>query len=69
MTDEGWRQASQPAGSSNTVARARRDRQVGLTAEISEDWIEAVRAAAAPPDYSADIDEPTEVHSRWRRCW
>ena len=35
----------------------RRDRRVGLTAEVSEEWIEAVQAAPSPPDYMAtDID-------------
>ena len=27
----------------------RRDRQVGLTAELSDEWLEAVRTAPAPP--------------------
>jgi prevent-host-death family protein len=29
----------------------RRDRVVGLTAEAADEWIEAVRQAAAPPEY------------------
>lgn len=29
----------------------RRDRNVGLTVEASDEWIEAVRDPAAPPDY------------------
>jgi prevent-host-death family protein len=29
----------------------RRDRHVGLTSEASEEWIEAVRTAATPPEY------------------
>ena len=31
----------------------RRDRQVGLTADLSEEWIEAVRRAPAPPEDAA----------------
>ena len=35
----------------------RRDRHVGLTTEISDEWIEAVRAAPSPPEYTpADVD-------------
>jgi len=34
------------------------DRRVGLTVELSDEWIEAVRTAPAPPEYSLD-DEPT----------
>lgn len=31
----------------------RRDRQVGLTSEASDEWIEAVRTAPSPPEYAA----------------
>ena len=35
----------------------RRDRQVGLTAELSDEWIEAVRTAPTPPARDpADIE-------------
>jgi len=30
----------------------RRDRRVGLTAELSEEWIDAVRNAKVPPEYA-----------------
>jgi prevent-host-death family protein len=33
----------------------RRDRQVGLTAELPEEWIEAVRNAKVPDEF-ADLD-------------
>ena len=36
----------------------RRDRHVGLTAEAPEEWIEAVRAAPSPPDYTANDADP-----------
>jgi prevent-host-death family protein len=31
----------------------RRDRHVGLTSEAPSEWIEAVRTAPSPPDYTA----------------
>jgi prevent-host-death family protein len=35
----------------------RRDRQVALTAEAPDEWVEAVRAAPSPPEYTAaDVD-------------
>ncbi len=35
----------------------RRDRRVGLTAELPEEWIDAVRIAEVPDEYSAlDIE-------------
>jgi prevent-host-death family protein len=35
----------------------RRDRHVGLTAQASDEWIEAVRSAPSPPEYTAaDVD-------------
>ncbi|HEX3917037.1 MAG TPA: type II toxin-antitoxin system Phd/YefM family antitoxin [Caulobacteraceae bacterium] len=34
----------------------RRDRRVGLTADAPDAWIEAVRTAPAPPDYSSDAE-------------
>jgi len=35
----------------------RRDRQVGLTAEAPNEWVQAVRAAPSPPEYTAaDVD-------------
>jgi prevent-host-death family protein len=35
----------------------RRDRHVGLTSEAPDEWIEAVRAAPSPPEYTpADAD-------------
>ncbi len=33
----------------------RRDRQVGLTAELPEEWVEAVRDATVPEEF-ADLD-------------
>lgn len=33
----------------------RRDRRVGLTTELSEEWAEAVRSAKVPDEY-ADLD-------------
>jgi prevent-host-death family protein len=35
----------------------RRDRQVGLTAELPEEWIEAVRTARVPDEYAHLDDE------------
>ena len=32
----------------------RRDRQVGLTADLSDEWVEAARAAPAPPVVEGD---------------
>lgn len=37
----------------------RRDRQVGLTSELSEEWIEAVRHAKVPDEY-AHLDSELE---------
>ena len=37
----------------------RRDRHVGLTSEASDAWIEAVRKAPPPPEYSAADDDRT----------
>ena len=36
----------------------RRDRHVGLTSEAPDEWIEAVRGAPSPPEYSADDAPP-----------
>ncbi|MGA8169252.1 MAG: type II toxin-antitoxin system Phd/YefM family antitoxin [Methylocystis sp.] len=33
----------------------RRDRRVGLTSELSEEWVEAVRSAKVPDEY-AELD-------------
>jgi len=30
----------------------RRDRRVGLTAELPEEWVEAIRGAEVPPEFS-----------------
>jgi prevent-host-death family protein len=32
----------------------RRDRRIGLTSEAPDEWIEAVREAPAPPEYTVD---------------
>lgn len=34
----------------------RRDRRVGLTTELSEEWVEAVRSAKVPDEY-AELDD------------
>ena len=35
----------------------RRERHVGLTADMSDEWIEAIRKAPSPPEYApADLD-------------
>lgn len=36
----------------------RRDRSVGLTADLSDDWIAAVRAAPPPPETDAADAKP-----------
>jgi len=30
----------------------RRDRRVGLTAELSDEWVEAIRQAEVPPEFA-----------------
>jgi prevent-host-death family protein len=35
----------------------RRDRRVGLTAELPEEWVEAVRSAEAPEEFAGLDDE------------
>ena len=35
----------------------RRDRQVGLTTELSEEWVEAVRQAKVPDEFAPLDDE------------
>jgi prevent-host-death family protein len=35
----------------------RRDRKVGLTAELPEEWVEAVRIAKVPEEFAALDDE------------
>ncbi len=37
----------------------RRDRRVGLTTELSEEWIEAVRSAKVPDEYAHLDDDLT----------
>jgi prevent-host-death family protein len=37
----------------------RRDRQVGLTAELPEEWVEAVRSAKVPAEFAHLNDELT----------
>jgi prevent-host-death family protein len=36
----------------------RRDRHVGLTADLSEEWIEAVRTAPVPPELGLTETKP-----------